>query len=138
MNCRSALLLSLALLFPLSTKAQSSPALHQVRTIHVASMGSGSEAQRFRALLQDELRSSGFETSATPPANATLTGDFSSEARGDSSSAHVNLILKSPDGKRTLWSGDYVSQHKGTTPEDVVKTLAQTCAERLRKDWEKN
>ncbi len=37
-----------------------------------------------------------------------------------------------------LWSGDYASQHKGNIPEDVIQTLAQTCAERLRHEWEKN
>ena len=133
-------LITLALLLPLPIGAQSNPsALHQVRTIHVAAMGSSADAERFHTLLQDELRNVGFEIASTASAaDATLAGEFSSEAQGDYSSAHATLRLKSPDGKRMIWSGDYVSQHKGTTPEDVVKTLAQTCAERLHKDWAKN
>lgn len=135
----STLLLALALMFALPIGAQTTPSLHQVRTLRIAAMGSGAEAERFHALLQDELRNVGFEIAGTSSAgDATLAGQFAFESNGDFSSARATLSLKSPDGKRMLWSGDYVSQHKGTTPEDVVKSLAQTCAERLRKDWAKN
>jgi hypothetical protein len=102
-------------------------------------MGSGADSERFHTLLQDELRNSGLEIADTSAvADATLTGEFSSESHGDYASARATLRLKSRDGKRTLWSGDYVSQHKGSIPEDVVNSLAQTCAERFHKDWEKN
>src|SRR5262249_30214950 len=131
-------LLTLSLLLAVIAYSQSNSALHQVRRIHVAAMGSGADAERFHTLLQDELRNVGFEIVATKSADATLSGEFSSEAHGDYSSARATLRLKSPDGKRTLWFGDYVSQHKGSITEDVVKSLAQTCAERLHKDWEKN
>lgn len=139
MTRRTILLSALTLLMGLVSGAQSSPALHQIHKLHVAVMGSGSEAERFHGLLQDELRRAGLEISdSVSGAEADLGGEFSYEAHGDSSSAHANLKLKSADGKRTLWSGDYVSQHRGTVAEDVVKTLAETCAERFRKDWEKN
>ena len=135
---RTTLSCALVLLFTVAIPAQSNPSLHQVRKIHVAAMGSDAEAERFHTLLQDELRSAGFDIADTPSADAILTGEFSTEAQGDYSSARATIRLKSPDSKRTLWSGDYISQHKGTTREDVVLSLAKTCAERLRKDWQKN
>lgn len=134
---RKTFLLALTLLFPVAAPAQSSPALHQVHKIHVASFGSTAETTRFRSLLEEALRANDFEVVAAS-ADATLTGTFSSEAHGDYSSARATLQLKSHDGKQILWSGDYSSQHRGNIPEDVVKTLAQTCAERLHHDWQKN
>jgi len=138
MTRRTSLLLAFALLFTVATRAQSNSALHHVRKIHIAAMGADAEAERFHTLLQDELRNAGFEIADSASADATLAGEFSSGAHGDYSFAHATLTLKSIDGKRILWSGDYVSEHKGTTREDVVKTLAQTCAERFHRDWEKN
>ena len=137
MTRRIVLLTAMALLANLASRAQSRPVLHQVHRIRVAAMGSGTDSDRFHDLLQDELRKTGFEIGDSG-ADAEMSGEFSFEKRGDFSSAHANLQLKSQDGKRTLWSGDYVSQHKGTTTEDVVKTLAQTCAERFHRDWAKN
>jgi 3-hydroxy-3-methylglutaryl CoA synthase len=114
------------------------PALHKVKRIHVAQMGSGAEAERFHGLLEDELRRVGFDvTGETGDADAILTGEFSAEVHGDRSQARATVQLKSPYGKRTLWSGDYISQHKGEGHEDVVKSVAENCADRLRKDWEK-
>ena len=136
MRRRTTFLLALAL-FPIAALAQSDPALHQVRKIRIASLGSSADATRFRSLLEDALRANDFEV-VSAYADATLTGTFSSEAHSDYASARATLQLKSLDGKQLLWSGDYASQHKGNVPEDVVKTLAQTCAERLRHDWEKN
>lgn len=101
-------------------------------------MGSGAEAERFHGLLENALRQVGFEVAgAAGDADAVLTGEFTADVHGDRSQARVTVLLKSRDGKRTIWSGDYVSQHKGEGHEDVVKTVAETCAERLRKDWEK-
>ena len=138
MPCRP-ILLALALLVPVAAQPQSTPTLHQVRKIHIAAMGAGADATRFRTLLQDELRNLGFEISDSPTvADAILAGPFSYEAHGNYASAHATLQLKTPNGKRILWSGDYISQHKGSSQEDVIKSLAQTCAERLHKDWEKN
>jgi len=137
MTRRDILGLALVLLMASACWAQSSPALHQVHRVRVASMGSEAESDRFHGLLRDELRKVGVEISESD-AEAELRGDFSFEKHGDFSSAHANLQLKSLDGKRTLWSGDYVSQHRGTTSEDVVKTLAQTCAERFHHDWARN
>ena len=134
---RNILLLALALLLTPRAPAQSDPALHQVRKIRIASLGSSSDATRFRSLLQDSLRANDFEVVAAY-SDAILTGTFSSQAHGDYASARATLQLKSRDGKQLLWSGDYASQHKGSIPEDVIQTLANTCAERLHHDWEKD
>ncbi len=130
---RTPLFLALAPLLAQASAAQSDPALHRVREIRLASFGSSNEATRFRRLLQDALRNNGFEAVGAC-SDATLTGTFSSESHGDYSSAHATPQLKSRDGKQTLWSGDYASQHKGNIPEDVIQTLANTCAERLHHD----
>lgn len=101
-------------------------------------MGSGAEAERFHGLLEDALRQAGFEVAETAgDADAILSGEFSADVHGDRAMARATVLLKSRDGKRTIWSGDYISQHRGESHEDVVKTVAETCAERLRKDWEK-
>lgn len=140
MNLRAILFFALAV-FPsiaISKCQAQNPALHHVKTIHVAQMGSGLESVRFRGLLQDELRKVGFEIADTPAsADATLAGTFSFDSSGDKSSARASVTLKSSNG-RQIWSGDYISQHRGQGKEDVVKTTAETCAERLRKDWEKS
>lgn len=134
---RKTLLLGLALFLPIAAPVQPNPALNQVHRIHVASFGPTAEAARFRSLLEEALRANEFEP-VTASADATLTGNFSTETHGDYSFARATLQLKSRDGKQILWSGDYSSQHKGNIPEDAVKTLAQTCAERLHHDWQKN
>jgi hypothetical protein len=132
------LVLACVALVPIHRAEAQNPALHKVNRIHVAEMGSGAESQRFQALLEDELQRVGFAVAdAGGDADAVLSGEFSTEVHGDRSFARVTVLLKSRDGKRTLWSGDFISQHKGEGHEDVVKTLAQTCAERLRKEWQK-
>ena len=140
MPYRTFTLVAVACLAALSlSRAQATnSALHKVSRIHLAAMGSGAEAERFRTLLGEELQRVGFEVSEeAKQSDAVLSGEFSAEAHGNLSQARVTLLLKSPDGKRTIWSGDYISQHKGEGHEDVVKTLAETCAERLRKELEK-
>ena len=141
MNRRALLFLLLAALSSAALRfcdAQS-PALHRVKTIHVAAMGSGAESDRFHSLLQDELRKSGFEVANTPQnADARLTGTFTAETSGGNSLARATVTLKSRDGKQLLWSGDYVAQHRGEGHEDVVKTVSETCAGQLRKSWEKS
>lgn len=123
---------------PLRRAAAQNPALHNVNRIQVAGMGTGTDAERFRGLLADELRRVGFTVAdAASNADALLSGEFSTELHGNQSFARVTVLLKSRDGKRTIWSGDFISQHKGEGHEDVVKTLAETCAERLRKEWQK-
>ena len=115
------------------------PALHRVSRIHVAPMGSGDQADRFHSLLQDELSKVGFEVSdQSANADAILSGTFSFESNGDRTSARATVTLKSRDGKKTLWSGDYISQHRGQGHEDVVQTVAENCAQQLRKGWEKS
>jgi len=123
---------------PVRRAEAQNPALHQVNRIHVTDMGTGAESERFHGLLEDELRHVGFAVAdEAGNADALLSGEFSTEVHGDRSFARVTVLLKSRDGKRTLWSGDFISQHKGEGHEDVVKTLAETCAEQLRKQWQK-
>ena len=115
------------------------PALHRVSRIHVATMGSGDQADRFQSLLREELGKVGFEVSEQGAnADALLTGTFSYESGGDRTFARATVTLKSPNGKQILWSGDYVSQHRGQGREDVVQTVAGNCAQQLRKSWEKS
>jgi len=141
MNVRTFLRLAIVAVFFTASSAchAQNPELHRITTIHVADMGSGDQSARFHSLLQDALRTNGFQIAETPEtADATLTGSFSHEAKGNFTSARVTVQLKSRNGKLTIWSGDYISQHKGEGHEDVIKTLADSCAERFRKDWEKS
>ena len=132
------LAVAVVVILPLRRATAQNPALHQVNRIHVAAMGAGAESGRFHGLLEAELQRVGFAVaSSAGDADAVLSGDFSAEVHGDRSVARVTVLLKSRDGKRTLWSGDFISQHKGEGHEDVVKTLAETCAEQLRKQWQK-
>jgi hypothetical protein len=141
MSIRTVALISLAGLAALALPAchAQGPALHRVSRINVAAMSSGEQAERFSSLLQDELSKVGFEVvERTANSDAILSGSFTYEAGGDHVFARATVTLKSRDGKQTLWSGDYVSQHKGEGHEDVVKTVAENCAEQLRKTWQKS
>jgi len=142
MNSRRRLFFALAVLPLLACSAFHAQAqnreLHQVRRIYVATMGSGEAASHFREILQDQLRNVDFEvTDSTDDADAVLTGEFSAESHDDKSFARATVTLKSRDEKRTLWSGDYVSQHRGQGNEDVVRTVAENCAQHLKEDWDK-
>ena len=141
MNRRTVLVFAFAVLFltlPASRAQATAPGLSKVHRIHVATLGSGPEADRFHSLLEDELRGAGFEIAAqASDADAVLSGEFSSGATAEKSFARATVKLKSPDGKRILWSGDYYADHRGQGLEDVLKTDAENCAEHLRKDWEK-
>jgi len=100
-------------------------------------MGQGDEPERFRLLLEKELRRVGFEVADKPEdADAILTGTHSAEVHGDKAFARATVVLKTRSGKQ-IWSGDYVSQHWGEGANDTVKTTAENCADALRKDWEK-
>ena len=102
-------------------------------------MGSGEQAGRFQSLLLGELSKVGFGVSEqVANADAILTGTFSYESGGDRTAARATVTLKSPNGRQILWSGDYVSQHRGEGYEDVVQTVAENCAQRLRKSWDKS
>lgn len=138
MPSRTLVFLVLAFFLPIRHAEAQNPALHKVNRIHVAEMGTGAESARFHGLLEEELQRVGFAVAdSAGDADAILSGEFATEVHGDRSFARVTVLLKSRDGKRTLWSGDFMSQHKGEGQEDVVKTLAQTCSERLRKEWQK-
>ena len=115
------------------------PALHRVSRIHVAAMGSGEQADRFHSLLREELSKIGFEVAEQRAnADAVLAGSFQYEAGGELTSARATVTLRPQNGKQILWSGDYISQHKGQGHEDVIRNLAETCAQQLRKSWEKS
>ncbi|WP_348265174.1 hypothetical protein P8935_11670 [Telmatobacter sp. DSM 110680] len=132
---------SLGLLPLRNADAQASnPGLHRVNKIYIATLGSSAGAERFRSLLEDALRNVGFEiSSSTADADAIFNGEFATEAHGDYAMARFTADLKPTKGKQTLlWSGDNVTQHRGTSRQDVVKATADTCAEQLRKSWEKS
>jgi hypothetical protein len=116
---------------------EQNPALHQVREIHVGTMGQGDEAERFRLLLGQELRRAGFRVAEKPEnGDAILAGTVSVEVHGDETVARASVTLKTRSGKQ-LWFGDYFAQHEGAGPSDTLKVTAGNCADGLRKDWEK-
>jgi hypothetical protein len=141
MNVGTFLFLALAVLqslvLPRCLAQLQNPALHHVRVIHVGAMGHDDESERFRLLLENELRRVGFEVvGKAEDADAILTGAHSAEVHGDKALARATVVLKTRSGKQ-IWSGDYVSQHWGEGANETVKTTAENCADGLRKDWEK-
>jgi len=100
-------------------------------------MGQGGESERFRLLLEKELRRVGFEVAnRAEEADAILTGSHTADIHDDKAFARATVVLKTRSG-RQIWSGDYVSQHWGEGANDTVQTTAENCADALRKDWEK-
>jgi hypothetical protein len=96
MSVRTFLFLTLALLpsvsLPRCLAQAQNPALHLVRKIYVGTMGQGDQSERFRLLLEKELRRVAFEVAdKVENADAILTGEsgrrrtrFRSEAEHDS------------------------------------------------------
>ena len=112
-------------------------ALRHVKAIYIDAMGQGDEAERYRLLLQDQLRRVGFDVSErAEDADAILIGTLSAEVHSDIAMAHATLTLKTRAG-RQIWNGDYVSQHWGQGGNDTVNETARNCANGLRKDWDK-
>jgi|GEM_PF-3757874 len=141
MSVRTFLFLTLALLpsvsLPRCLAQAQNPALHLVRKIYVGTMGQGDQSERFRLLLEKEIRRVAFEVAdKVENADAILTGTHSVEVRGNKYFARATVVLKTRSGKQ-IWSGDYVSQHWGEGANDTVETTAENCADGLQKDWEK-
>lgn len=117
--------------------AQDPATLHRVNRLYTVVVSSSSQAQHFHDLLDSGLRQAGFELAEkVDGSDATLRVEFNSESREDNSLARASYTIRNPAG-RLIWSGDLVSAHRGTGPDTTVEELAQNCAERLRKDWEK-
>jgi len=141
MNVGTSRFLALAVL-GLAGLAQASaqepdPALHHIKEIHVGTMGQGDGAERYRVLLEKELRRVGFDVAdKADDADAILTGTHSAEVHGDQASSRATVVLKTRSGKQ-IWFGDYVSQHRGEGPNETEKVTAGNCADGLRSDWEK-
>ncbi len=103
----------------------------------MGTMGQGGESERYRLLLEKELRRVGFDVANKDgDADAILTGTHTADVHGDKAFARVTVVLKTRSG-RQIWSGDYVSQHWGEGANDTVQTTAENCADALRKDREK-
>lgn len=117
--------------------AQDPAALHQVNRLYIVVEGSRNQTQRFHDLLEGDLRHVGFDVlGKTAGADATLHVEFLTESHAANSFARATFTIKNAAG-RLIWSGDLFSTHHGDGPDTTVEDLAQNCAERLRKDWEK-
>jgi hypothetical protein len=113
------------------------PKLHTVGIVHVGAMGQSDEAERFRMLLDEELRKVGFHLAEKPEnADAILTGVLTVRVYADTSLARATVVLKTISGEK-LWGGDFQPKAHLRGPNDTVKFRAQNIAKQLRKDWEK-
>ena len=121
-------------------RARKLPELRDVRRIYVGDMGTADEAERFRFLLEEELRKKGFTIAArAEEADAVLTGALSVRVLDDSTQARAFVKLETSAGQR-LWARDF--GHKlifnPFTRREPTKRRAAEVAEGLRRDWEKS
>jgi hypothetical protein len=111
--------------------------LYEVQRIYVGEMGSSDETERFRLLLEDELRKKGFTIGASiENADAVLTGILSLRPEESRFLARATVRLKT--ATNTLWSGDFEPKLHLRGPRDSVKLRAQDIADKLRDDWKKS
>jgi hypothetical protein len=111
-----------------------------VRKIYVGDMGTDTEADRFRLLLEEQLSKRGFTIVERPEsADAILTGALSVRVFDNKSEARAFVRLASPTGER-LWSRDFGNRLliNPFSRQEPVKRRAEEVANRLREDWRKS
>jgi hypothetical protein len=121
-------------------RARKLPELRDVRKIYVGDMGTADEAERFRFLLEEELRKKGFAVAArAEEADAVLTGALSVRVMDDSTQARAFVKLESPAGHR-LWARDFGHKlvYNPFSRKEPTKRRAAEVAEGLRRDWERS
>ncbi|HLL76308.1 MAG TPA: hypothetical protein VK421_13735 [Pyrinomonadaceae bacterium] len=121
-------------------RARKLPDLRDVRKIHVGDMGTADEADRFRFLLEEQLRKRGFTVVGSPAeADAVLTGALSVRVFDEKSEARAFVKLEDAAGRR-LWARDF--GHKilvnPFSRQEPTKRRAEEVAKELRRDWEQS
>jgi hypothetical protein len=114
--------------------------LRDVRKIYVGDMGTADEADRFRLLLEEQLKKRGFSiTQTAQEADAVLTGALSVRVMDEKSEARAFVKLEDASGRR-LWARDF--GHKRLvnpfSQQEPTRRRAEEVAKELRRDWEQS
>ena len=121
-------------------RARKLPDLRDVRRIHVGDMGAADEADRFRFLLEEQLRKRGFTVVGSPAeADAVLSGALSVRVFDDKSEARAFVKLEDSAGRR-LWARDFGHRIlvNPFSRQEPTKRRAEEVAKELRRDWERS
>ena len=120
-------------------RARRLPDLRDVRKIYVGDMGTADEADRFRFLLEEQLRKRGFTVVGSPSeADAVLSGALSVRVFDQKSEARAFVKLEDAAGRR-LWARDFGHKKFLVNPlsrQEPTKRRAEEVAKELRRDWE--
>lgn len=113
--------------------------LRDVRKIYVGDMGTADEADRFRFLLEEQLKRRGFTVVGTAAeADAVLSGALSVRVMDEESEARAFVKLEDAAGRR-LWARDFGHKKFLVNPfsrQEPTKRRAEEVAKELRRDWE--
>jgi nitrous oxide reductase accessory protein NosL len=122
-------------------RARRLPDLRDVRKIYVGDMGAADEADRFRFLLEEQLRKRGFTVvGSAAEADAVLTGALSVRVFDEKSEARAFVKLEDASGRR-LWARDFGHKKFLVNPlsrQEPTKRRAEEVAKELRRDWERS
>ena len=120
-------------------RARKLPDLRDVRKIYVGDMGTADEADRFRFLLEEQLKKRGFTVVASATeADAVLSGALSVRVMDQKSEARAFVKLEDAAGRR-LWARDFGHKKILVNPfsrQEPTKRRAEEVAKELRRDWE--
>ena len=115
--------------------------LRDVRKIYVGDMGSTDDAERFRFLLEEQLKRRGFTVVPTAgEADAVLSGVVSVRVLDEKSEARAFVKLEDASGRR-LWARDFGHKKILVNPfsrQEPTKRRAEEIAKELRRDWEQS
>jgi len=122
-------------------RARKLPDLRDVRKIYVGDMGTADEADRFRYLLEEQLKKRGFTVVSTASeADAVLSGALSVRVFDQKSEARAFVKLEDAGGRR-LWARDFGHKRILVNPfsrQEPTKRRAEEVAKELRRDWEQS
>ena len=120
-------------------RARRLPDLRDVRKIYVGDMGTADEADRFRFLLEEQLKKRGFNVvGRAEEADAVLSGALSVRVFDEKSEARAFIKLEDAAGRR-LWARDFGHKKILVNPlsrQEPTKRRAEEVAKELRRDWE--
>jgi hypothetical protein len=115
--------------------------LREVRKIYVGDMGTADEADRFRYLLEEQLKKRGFTVVGTAgEADAVLSGALSVRVMDQKSEARAFVKLEDAAGRR-LWARDFGHKKFLVNPfsrQEPTKRRAEEVAKELWRDWEQS
>ena len=119
-------------------RARRLPDLRDVRKIYVGDMGTADEADRFRYLLEEQLKKRGFTVvGSAAEADAVLSGALSVRVMDQKSEARAFVKLEDAAGRR-LWARDFGHKKFLVNPfsrQEPTKRRAEEVAKELRRDW---